>query len=132
MGTGPPRVGNPRPWSASHSTTPCALASPNAEPPVNATASTCSTLRDGSSNATSRVAGAPPRTSPDPTVPGGHSTTVPPLCAPVQWPTLIPVATVPAVVRGNGPALTSRESSADFAHEVEEQHVELFGALQHD
>ena len=39
--------------------------SPKAEPPASTTASTRATVRPGSSSASSRVAGAPPRTSPD-------------------------------------------------------------------
>ena len=63
IGTGPPRVGNPRPCSASARITPSAAARPNAEPPDSTIASTCSTRATGSSTAVSRVAGAPPRIS---------------------------------------------------------------------
>ena len=70
--------------------TPSAAASPKADPPLSTTASTRSTNRAGSSSAVSRVAGAPPRTSPDPTVPDGAHTTVTPVSGPVQWPTRIP------------------------------------------
>ena len=62
--------GSPRPCSASARITPSAAASPNADPPVSTIASTCSTLANGSSTAVSRVAGAPPRISIDPTVSG--------------------------------------------------------------
>ena len=64
--------------------TPSAVASPNAEPPLSTIASTCSTMRPGSSSAVSRDAGAPPRTSHDAVVPGGTTTTVTPVPAPVQ------------------------------------------------
>ena len=44
--------------------------------------------------AVSRLAGAPPRTSPDATVPSGTVTTVTPVPSPVQWPTPIPGTSV--------------------------------------
>ena len=40
-------------------------------------------MRSGASRSNSRVAGAPPRTSPDATVPSGNSTTVQPVRASV-------------------------------------------------
>ena len=52
--------------------TPSAAARPNAEPPVKTTASTCIDRARRPRAARARgVAGAPPRTSPDPTVPAG-------------------------------------------------------------
>jgi hypothetical protein len=86
MGTGPAGVGKPRPRSRSRPITPSAAARPNAEPPESTTASTRSTRRVGSSSANSRVAGAPPRTSPEATVPAGGRMTVTPVPAPVQCP----------------------------------------------
>ena len=47
IGTGPPRVGKPRPWSAKARITPSAVANPNADPPDSTTASTCSTVQPG-------------------------------------------------------------------------------------
>ncbi len=72
IGTGPAGVGKPVSRSRSSAITPSAAESPNADPPESTTASTRSTSRVGSSSANSRVAGAPPRTSPEPTVPGGR------------------------------------------------------------
>jgi hypothetical protein len=86
IGTGPAGVGNPVPRSRSSVMTPSAADSPYADPPDSTTASTRSTNRAGSSSANSRVAGAPPRTSPDATVPGGGRITVTPVSAPVQCP----------------------------------------------
>ncbi len=83
---------NPIPRSSSQPITPSAAARPKALPPVRSTASTCSTSMPGRSRSVSRVPGAPPRTSPDPTVPGGQSTTVQPVrpTGSVQCPTRIP------------------------------------------
>src|ERR1041384_4060032 len=67
--------------------TPSAAARPNADPPLNTTASTRSTSRPGASRSVSRVAGAAPRTSPPPTVPDGARITVTPDPAPVHGPT---------------------------------------------
>src|SRR5581483_5669861 len=97
MGTGPAAVGKPCPRSARKRTTPSAAASPKADPPDSTTASTRSTSREGSSSAVSRVAGAPPRTSPEPTVPAGAHTTVTPVSGPVQWPTRMPATSVMAL-----------------------------------
>ena len=79
IGTGPPRSGSPMPRSSQNRITPSAAASPNAEPPVEHDRVEPATSRAGSSSANSRVAGAPPRTSPDATVPSGNSTTVQPV-----------------------------------------------------
>ena len=86
--------GSPRPCSASARITPSAAARPNAEPPVSTIASTCSTLANGSSTAVSRVAGAPPRISTEPTVSGGSTTTVTPVAVPVQCPARTPGTSV--------------------------------------
>ena len=88
IGTGPAPVAKPTPASARWAITPSPAASPNAEPPESTSASMRSTRRSGASSANSRVAGAPPRTSPDATVPSGNSTTVHPVraTASVQWP----------------------------------------------
>ena len=59
--------------------TPPAAASPNALPPVSSTAWTSFTAVPGRMASVSRVPGAPPLTSTDPFVPGGHSTTVHPV-----------------------------------------------------
>ena len=92
IGTGPAPVAKPDPCSAHQRITPSAAASPNAEPPVSTTASSRSTMRSGASRSNSRVAGAPPRTSPDAVVPSGNRITVQPVCASgcVQWPTRTP------------------------------------------
>ena len=84
------------PRSSQNRITPSADARPNAEPPVSTTASMRATVRDGSSSAISRAAGAPPRTSPDATVPSGNSTTVQPVRATssVQCPTRTPSMSV--------------------------------------
>ena len=74
-----PRCRTRRPRSSRNRTTPSAAARPNALPPVRSTACTSSTSIPGRRRSVSRVPGAPPRTSPDPTVPGGHSTTVHPV-----------------------------------------------------
>ena len=66
----------------------------------------------GSSSAISRVAGAPPRTSPEPTVPGGSSTTVTPVPSPVQCPTRTPgTSEITARRRGPAPRARPRERS---------------------
>ncbi len=108
IGTGPAGVGKPWPRSARKRTTPSAAASPKAEPPERTTASTRSTSRVGSRRAVSRVAGAPPRTSPEPTVPDGAQTTVTPVSGPVQCPTRMP-GTV--VILGSFPCLPSGKFS---------------------
>ena len=46
--------------------------------------------RIGSSSSISRLAGAPPRTSPEAVVASSNSSTVQPVCSPVQWPTRTP------------------------------------------
>src|SRR5271166_2146683 len=72
----------PRRCSSSHLITPSAAARPYALPPVSSTASTSRTVLEGSSRSVSRVPCAPPRTSTEPTVPGGVSTTVLPVAQP--------------------------------------------------
>src|SRR5262249_28315710 len=110
--------------SARYRTTPSAAARPNAEPPVSTTASTCATTRRGESTAISRVAGAPPRTSALPTVPSGNNSTVTPVPRPVQWPARTPAT---------GSALTdSSRERADLACELDDERVELLGALEHE
>ena len=94
IGTFPPAVEKPRPCASSDRITPSAAASPNADPPASTTASTFWTSRCGSSSAVSRLAGAPPRTSPDAIVPSGTVTTVTPVPSPVQWPTPMPETSV--------------------------------------
>ena len=84
--------------------TPSAAARPNAEPPVRTTASTRATSFVGSRSAVSRDAGAPPRTSTDPNVPSGGSTTVIPVPAPVQLPTRTPATSVMAF---SGPGVSA-------------------------
>src|SRR5438067_9302552 len=80
------------PRSSQNRTTPSQAANPNADPPDRTTASSLATSLSGESSSHSRVAGAPPRTSPDATVPSGKSTTVHPVDATssVQWPTRTP------------------------------------------
>jgi hypothetical protein len=92
IGTRAAVVTNPRSCTLHHCITPSHAASPNAEPPLSTTASICATVRVGSSSANSRVAGAPPRTSPDATEPSGTITTVQPVraTASVWWPTSTP------------------------------------------
>src|SRR5689334_22980301 len=86
IGTGPSGVAKPTPRFRSPSITPSLAARPNADPPESTTADTVETVRTGESSSNSRVAGAPPRTSPDPTVPSGGTITVTPVPAPVQCP----------------------------------------------
>src|SRR6185295_6283095 len=104
--------------------TPSAAANPKADPPVSTTASTRSTNRVGSSRAVSRVAGAPPRTSPDPTVPEGAHTTVTPVSGPVQCPTRIPGT---AVI--NSPEVSAGNPFPDAAAHLVGDGAELLGPL---
>ena len=110
IGTGPPAVGKPWPRSARYCMTPSAVASPNADPPENTTASTRVTKRTGSSTSNSRVAGAPPRTSPEPTDPAGNSNTVTPLPSRVTCPARTPAMGKLAATRcaEPGPGLRGR------------------------
>ena len=96
IGTRAGPASNPIPRESSHRATPSAAASPNALPPVSTTAWTSSTRVPGRSASVSRVPGAPPRTSTDPTVPGGHRTTVQPVmpARSVAWPTRMPATSV--------------------------------------
>jgi len=96
MGTTPAEVATPMPRSSQNRITPSQAASPNAEPPVSTSASSRATRRWGSRRAHSRVAGDPPRTSPEATVPAGKSTTVQPVAAraSVQCPTRTPATSV--------------------------------------
>jgi hypothetical protein len=102
IGTRAISVSNPMSRSASHATAPSAAASPNALPPANTIAWTSGVNVPGRRASVSRVPGAPPFTSTDPAVPGGHSTTVHPVAAAssVQCPTRIPATSViePALV----------------------------------
>src|SRR5690606_32976324 len=127
IGTRATPTGKPRPRSSSHATAPVPASSPNADPPLRTTASTCWTIRSGSSSANSRVAGAPPRTSPDATVPSGRTTTVHPVRATgsVQWPTRMPgtsVSTTSAV-----PA--ALDAGADAAHDLVGDRAERRGPV---
>src|SRR6266545_7337199 len=79
MGTTATPAGNPIPRSSRYRMTPAAAPKPNALPPARRTPCTSLTNIPGRSRSVSLVAGAPPRTSPDPTVPGGHNTTVQPV-----------------------------------------------------
>ncbi|MDI2023343.1 hypothetical protein PJL18_03891 [Paenarthrobacter nicotinovorans] len=79
-----------------------AEAKPKALPPVKTTASTVDTKVVGSRASVSCVPGPPPRTSMEPTVPGGGRTTVTPLSHPPSFfcmcPTRIPGTSVIAVM----------------------------------
>ena len=66
------------------------------------------------------MAGAPPRTSPLPTVPAGNSTTVTPVPVPVQCPARTP-----------GTGSTTHGVDTDLTREVDDQLVERVGALEH-
>src|SRR5581483_7402218 len=118
IGTTARPAGNPTPRSSRYRTTPSAAASPNALPPVSRTAFTCSTSIPGRSRSVSRVPGAPPRTSPEPTVPGGASTTVHPVSPTrsVAWPTRIPgtrvITIAPRSRRRRPPAARSPRRAA--------------------
>src|SRR5262249_55417666 len=92
IGTRATPVSKPMPASSRYATTPSAAASPKALPPVSRIAFASCTSMPGRSRSVSRVPGAPPRTTPDPTVPGGGRTTVQPVmpAASVQCPTRIP------------------------------------------
>src|SRR6266511_778443 len=111
MGTRATPASNPIPRSSRNRTTPSAAARPNALPPVSRTAWTSWTSMPGRRRSVSRVPGAPPRTSPDPTVPGGHSTTVHPVSPSrsVQLPTRIPGTSVTAPSGSAGPPVTRRD-----------------------
>src|SRR5919106_159244 len=95
IGTRATPTSNPTPRSSSHRITPSAAARPNALPPVRRTPCTSSTSRPGWRRSVSRVPGAPPRTSPEPIVPGGGRTTVQPVnpTGSVQCPTRSPAIT---------------------------------------
>src|SRR5919106_1403082 len=97
--------------------------------PVPSTAFTSCTSMPGRSRSVSRVPGAPPRTSPDPTVPGGQSTTVHPVrpTGSVQWPTRIPSTAVitrpaPGAVGQDAPShrppVLPRDPMAHSAHHL--------------
>ncbi len=79
IGTRATPASNPTPRSSSQRATPSAAARPNALPPVRSTAWISLTEVPGRIGSVSRVPGAPPLTSTDPVVPGGHSTTVHPV-----------------------------------------------------
>ena len=133
IGTGPPRVGNPRPCSASARITPSAAASPNADPPVSTIASTCSTVATGRA---ARSRGSPARRRGSrPTRPcsGGSTTTVTPVAAPVQCPTRTPGTSVITSARRRGwRRRPGRRRAWHLAREVHDQRVELVGALVHE
>src|SRR5690606_41782394 len=99
--------------------TPAAGAGPNAEPPVSTTAPSRVTVRVGSSSAVSRAAGAPPRTSPEATVPSGSSTTVQPVRArrSVQCPTRTPGTSV-ITLRSPPSPVAARDPRADRADDL--------------
>src|SRR5450755_448415 len=137
IGTGPPAVAKPCPRSARYRITPSAADNPKADPPARTIASTRSTVREGSSRSVSRVAGAPPRTSPEPTEPEENSITVTPVPIPVTWPMRTPAT--PKLDTGgivaHRPVVASRSRSgrfaAHFAGELDDQPVELVGPLEH-
>src|SRR5439155_21971058 len=109
-----------------------AAARPNALPPVSRTASTCWTSVPGRRRSVSRVPGAPPRTSPEPIVPGGQSSTVHPVSAigSVQCPTRIPgtrVITEPPCSRLRPFPAAGNRLAKEGGHDL----VELGVALQH-
>src|SRR3954462_11751639 len=104
--------------------TPSAVANPNADPPLRATASMRATRRSGDSRSHSRVAGAPPRTSPDATVPAGNRATVHPVFATgsVQCPTRTPGMSVITEV-------DARHAGTDAAHDLIGNGVDAIGPL---
>src|SRR3954466_9167637 len=101
-----------------------AVANPNADPPLRTTASMRATRRSGDSRSHSRVAGAPPRTSPDATVPAGNRATVHPVFATgsVQCPTRTPGMSVITEV-------DARHAGADAAHDLIGNGVDAIGPL---
>src|SRR5438445_10552793 len=127
IGTVPAAVAYPCPWSARNRITPSAAASPKAEPPASTIASTRVTVREGSSKSTSRVAGAPPRTSAEPTEPEGNNTTV----TPVELRVTCPTRTPGTAKLGTGDRRASGRRTAHVAREVDDQPVELVGPLEH-
>ena len=96
IGTRATPASKPIPRSSSQRWTPLAAARPNALPPVSRTAWISFTAVPGRMASVSRVPGAPPLTSTDPLVPGGHRTTVHPVtpARSVTWPTRIPATRV--------------------------------------
>src|SRR5581483_2474614 len=141
IGTTPAAVGKPCPRSARNRITPSAAASPKADPPLSTTASIRSTSRVGSSSPSSRVAGAPPRTSPEPTVPAGAHTTVTPVSGPVQCPTRIPGTSVmPSESAQVAAGYPLADAAADLVGDRPEpdrplggaDHVVALAAEQHD
>src|SRR5258706_12571183 len=117
--------------------TPWAAARQKADPRASKTASRRLEVKVGSRSANSRVAGAPPRTSPDPTVPAGATITVTPVARPVQCPTRRPSITRSAHFtagdrRGRGGSVPGggvRGERADLAGEVDDELVDQLGAL---
>ena len=99
IGTFPAAVGTPRPISSKYCITPSAAARPKADPPVRQIPSTDSTALSTARRSSSREAGAPPRTSPEATLPSGSSMTVHPVCASVcvQCPILTPETPIDSV-----------------------------------
>src|SRR5881409_1201826 len=117
------------PLSSQKRMTPSAVARPKAEPPLSATASMRATRRSGSSRSHSRVAGAPPRTSPDATVPAGSKQTVQPVRATgsVQCPTRTPGMSV--ITGWPSPEIHARHAGADATHHFVGDGVEAIGPL---
>ena len=131
IGTGPPASGTLARARRGTRITPSAAARPNAEPPVSTTASTRSTVRPGSSSAISRVAGAPPRTSHEPTVPSGDDTRSR-RCPPRS--SGRPARRDISDHRRRPSCRTSRSARGRSRHlvrEVDDQPVELVGAFEH-
>ena len=90
----------PSPSPSHQWATPSAAANPKALPPVRITAVGPAGPASGSSSASSRVLGPPPRTSTPPTVPAGGITTVHPVpaTASVQCPTRTPATSPTPIV----------------------------------
>src|SRR5262245_31573755 len=90
------RMRKPRPRSASQACTPPPASSPKAEPPESVIASMASTVLTGSSRASSRVPGPPPRTSTEATAGLSNRMAVTPeaSAASPAWPTLTPAISV--------------------------------------
>src|SRR5437879_4976894 len=111
------------PRSSQNRTTPSQAANPKADPPDSTTASSLATSLSGASSSHSRVAGAPPRTSPDATVPSGKSTTVHPVDAAssVQWPTRTPGISVID--------MDARHPRADPGHDLVGDRADALGPL---
>ena len=79
MGTRPQPTSRPMPCFSSSLAAPEAASRPKADPPLNTTACTSSTVFSGLSRSVSRDAGAAPRTSTPPTAPSGATIAVHPV-----------------------------------------------------